>query len=573
MPLFCRSQQQTIDSLERLLPTATTDSARYWITYDLLNIYAYSHYDSALYYTNRALLLAQKNGKKINEAEALYFKGFLLNRLQMLPQSFQAFTTALHIAEDPRNENSFWNTRKSEEKDKDYRLQVLARIHNGLGFFLRNAGRAEGAVLHYKKAINLSTLIGDSAGAAISTVNLGGLYLYDLNKPDSALLLEKTARASFYKKKQQWRLGAIYEVTGGSYLAMHNDSLGLAYLYKAIAINKKYSIQDILADTYRSTAIFYIQEKNADSALYYARLAANINITVSTHELADDYDILATTYELNNKLDSAYKYKKIALATYDSLNQDRIKGLTSFQQLSFDQQQQLQQLEAEKIAAQNRTRMYTLFAGLGITMFVSFFLYRNSRQQQRANLLLQHQKRETDEQKQKAESALQELKSTQAQLIQSEKMASLGELTAGIAHEIQNPLNFVNNFSEVSNELLDEMNEELKRADIEEAIAIAADIKQNLVKINHHGKRADAIVKGMLEHSRTSKGEKQLTDLNVLTAEYLRLAYHGLRAKDKSFNVDFQTHFDESIGKVNMVPQDIGRVLLNLFNNSFYGSE
>ncbi len=166
--------------------------------------------------------------------------------------------------------------------------------------------------------------------------------------------------------------------------------------------------------------------------------------------------------------------------------------------------------------------------------------------------------------------SLQELKATQAQLIQSEKMASLGELTAGIAHEIQNPLNFVNNFSEVSNELIDEMNEELDRPDIDEAKTIAADIKQNLVKINHHGKRADAIVKGMLEHSRTSKGEKQPTNINALADEYLRLAYHGLRAKDKSFNVDFQTHFDEIIGKINIVPQDIGRVLLNLYNNAFY---
>jgi len=167
---------------------------------------------------------------------------------------------------------------------------------------------------------------------------------------------------------------------------------------------------------------------------------------------------------------------------------------------------------------------------------------------------------------------LAELKLTQAQLIQNEKMASLGELTAGIAHEIQNPLNFVNNFSELSNELLDEMTEELERPDIEEAKAIAANIRQNLVKINQHGKRADSIVKGMLEHSRTTKGERQPTNINALAEEYLRLAFHGLRAKDKSFNADFQTRFDDSIGKVNIVPQDIGRVLLNLYNNAFYAA-
>ena len=180
-------------------------------------------------------------------------------------------------------------------------------------------------------------------------------------------------------------------------------------------------------------------------------------------------------------------------------------------------------------------------------------------------------------QKNELQKTIDELKITQTQLIQSEKMASLGELTAGIAHEIQNPLNFVNNFSEVSAELLDEMNIELEKGDFEEAKAIANDVKQNLEKINHHGKRADAIVKGMLQHSRSSSGKKEPTDLNALCDEYLRLSYHGLRAKDKSFNATIKTHFDESlsadktgIGKINLIPQDFGRVVLNLLTNAFY---
>ena len=176
------------------------------------------------------------------------------------------------------------------------------------------------------------------------------------------------------------------------------------------------------------------------------------------------------------------------------------------------------------------------------------------------------------EARQKAEEALTELQVTQKQLIQSEKMASLGELTAGIAHEIQNPLNFVNNFSEVSNELIDEMNAEIEKGDMEEAKAIANDIKQNLEKINHHGKRADAIVKGMLQHSRSSTATKEPTDINKLADEYLRLAYHGLRAKDKSFNATMKTDFDESIGNINIIPQDIGRVILNLITNAFYAA-
>jgi len=166
--------------------------------------------------------------------------------------------------------------------------------------------------------------------------------------------------------------------------------------------------------------------------------------------------------------------------------------------------------------------------------------------------------------------SLASLKATQTQLIQTEKMASLGELTAGIAHEIQNPLNFINNFSEVSRELLTELKDELSAGNTEDVLAIAGDLDQSLEKINTHGKRADSIVKGMLEHSKAGSGTKEATDINKLADEYLRLAYHGLRAKDKSFNAELITHFDESLPLVNIIPQDIGRVMLNLFNNAFY---
>jgi len=201
-----------------------------------------------------------------------------------------------------------------------------------------------------------------------------------------------------------------------------------------------------------------------------------------------------------------------------------------------------------------------------VTVFLlalAVVFWRNSRRNKKANLTLQNQKTQI-------EFTLKELKQTQNQLIQSEKMASLGELTAGIAHEIQNPLNFVNNFSEVSVELLTELKEEAEAGNTEDVIAIANDLTQNLQKINHHGKRADSIVKGMLEHSRTNAGEKQPTDMNVLCDEFLKLSFHGLWAKDKSFNAELVTHFDPNLPKANVSQQDMGRVMLNLFNNAFY---
>jgi two-component system NtrC family sensor kinase len=177
---------------------------------------------------------------------------------------------------------------------------------------------------------------------------------------------------------------------------------------------------------------------------------------------------------------------------------------------------------------------------------------------------------ELKEEKEKVEMTLAELKSTQSQLIQQAKMASLGELTAGIAHEIQNPLNFMNNFSEVNTELIDEASQAIKTGNQNQALELMSNLRENELKINHHGKRADSIVKGMLQHSRISTGQKELTDINRLADEYLRLSYHGLRAKDNSFNATMKTDFDASIGKINIIPQDIGRVLLNLYNNAFY---
>jgi signal transduction histidine kinase len=239
------------------------------------------------------------------------------------------------------------------------------------------------------------------------------------------------------------------------------------------------------------------------------------------------------------------------------------KVVEQAQSMAYNDMQRQKELIAEKAAFQTRMILYFLSAVAVFLMGLAFIFWRSKRKEQQAKKMVQLQKDQLEQ-------ILDKLKSTQSQLIQSEKMASLGELTAGIAHEIQNPLNFVNNFSEVSKELLEEMQTALDKGDTIDAKEIVGDIIQNLEKINHHGKRADAIVKGMLQHSRSSNAVKEPTDINALADEYLRLCYHGLRAKDKSFNATLKTDFDDTIGKINIIPQDIGRVVLNLLTNAFY---
>ena len=270
-----------------------------------------------------------------------------------------------------------------------------------------------------------------------------------------------------------------------------------------------------------------------------------------------DEKLLASVYEKMGNNEKAKETYKDFIFLQDSLTADQNKYRTA----SFEVEQQMNadEISINKLQGDNKisslTRNFTI--GLaGLLLLLAIVIYYRFRSKQKAHQLLQN--------------TLQNLKSTQSQLIQSEKMASLGELTAGIAHEIQNPLNFVNNFSEINTELIEELEAEIGKGNLDEVKVIIKDIKGNEQKINHHGKRADVIVKGMLQHSRSSSAVKEPVDINKLADEYFRLAYHGLRAKDKSFNATLKTEYDERIRTVNMIPQDIGRVILNLITNAFY---
>jgi len=382
-------------------------------------------------------------------------------------------------------------------------------------------------------------------------INLGICYMA-LNQLDSAFiylndLYQRTSPEDFHYSPALLFYGTLQSEMG------HKDE-AINLLSKSVSVAKKDNDHYSAADAYYYLAQIYDKQNIRDSAIGFAQKSFESSKLVDRkNQMLLAANLLADLYEPVNMAES-YRYLKIARDINNEIY--GLKKTQSLQKLVLEEKENQLKAEQEQIEYKNRLRFYLVICGLIILVLIVFILYRNNLQRKKINTKLQ--------------STLNHLKSTQSQLIQSEKMASLGELTAGIAHEIQNPLNFVNNFSEVSTELVDEMKDELEAGNWKLATELADDVKQNLEKINHHGKRADAIVKGMLQHSRTSSGVKEPTDINALADEYLRLAYHGLRAKDKSFNADFKTEFNESLPKINVIPQDIGRVLLNLINNAFY---
>jgi len=549
-----RGQAPDIDSLTKVLARTNEDTNRVLLLIEIAGNYQFFNSDTAMLLIAEALNLSRKLNFTEGEVRAISRQGEVRRIQGNFPQALEAELTAIKLS-------TKYNYSEAEAES----LTFIAFIYLDLGEYRQALNYLFQAKKIYGKiAGQLSTGIAQNFPSFVLS-NIGEAY-EKLNMTDSAFYFQNLAlRYPIDYGGHALALGRIGTIQ--TRLQRYNEALSNFRQVLTITDRSKDLLNRSSAQ-YQIAEIFSLQH-NPDSAITYARLAfANAERSSMRTVLLDASSLLTKLYKIKGNLDSAFHYQQTAMNVKDSLfGLDKFRKL---QLLTLSEQQRVQQLKEQQTLSKTRIQLVGLLLSVGVFLLIAFIFWRSSSQQKKANQLLNEKNLEIEAQSERVKKALQELKSTQAQLIQSEKMASLGELTAGIAHEIQNPLNFVNNFSDVNKELTDELEREIDNGNYAAAKAIARDIKGNEEKINHHGKRADAIVKSMLQHSRTTSGQKELTDINALADEYLRLAYHGLRAKDKTFNAKFETNFDSSIGKINIIPQEIGRVILNLINNAFY---
>jgi signal transduction histidine kinase len=723
------AQNKTADSLNRLLAIEKEDTNRVSLMNRIAIAYINSKPDTALMINEHALELSRKIKFKKGEANSLRRIGSVFYIMGNYPDALENTLQSLKIAEEMQDDN------------------MIARSFGTLASIYISEGDMERSIDYIHKAITIVRKLRDSVALQIGISNLGNTY-ENINQLDSALAYTRLGYLMAISQHNAGSIGTSLNNLGNVFLKLGGLDSAMYFYRSTIPYQRESNNDKSICETYLGMAKIFLQRRQPDSCLYYAKLSfATAKNGGFIDHLLTSSKFLAEYYKSARNADSAFLYLSATIVAKDSLfNQQKANHVQS---MTYDESIRQQQIEDARQQVRASLKQDGLIAGLAALLIVAFILYRNNRQKQKANLLLQKQKKEIDGkahelsiQKENLEQSynnveqlgeigrkitsslsvekiigtvynnvnalmdaavfgigiyndalkridfpatyedgaalpfyssavadknrfavmcfdegkeiimgnlgeeyklyIQEvttphegkqpvsliylpllvkenklgvitvqsfqqnaysdyhlfmlrniaiytaialenaesyeelnetvttLKSTQAQLIQSEKMASLGELTAGIAHEIQNPLNFVNNFSEVNNELIDEMQNELNSGNPNEAIAISNNIKGNQDKIIYHGRRADAIVKGMLQHSRSSSNLKEPTDINALADEYLRLSYHGLRAKDNLFNATMETDFDKSIGNINIIPQDMGRVLLNLYNNAFY---
>ncbi len=563
------------DSLLAIIEKSNNDLVLMNAYRELGFIYYENKRDSAQMYFEKIIVLSKNKDRKLWEADASNSIGFISYTQGNYPRALQFLLQAKSNAEDPSSENNTWDPADTSYVSPHIaRLTVLCRTHNHLASLYGYAGDFKDNVtlelFHFRESLRLAILIQDKRMESIVNMNIGRHYSHT-DDLDSVLHYGNIALALIEETGYTRYKGSLLSYIGNAYGRQKKYDLARTSYLKAVKASQEIYNLRSLADSYLALSNLSRLLGAIDSSLYYGKMAElNYQITTIPSGIAYAYASLSASYHIKNEIDSAFKYQALALKVRENMSTE--EKLKQFQNMRFDERLRVEQLEKYKEALQNRIITYSLLTGITIFMLIAFILFKNNQNRKKANTLLEQQKT-------KVEETLFELTATQAQLIQSEKMASLGELTAGIAHEIQNPLNFVNNFASINAELIDEMRVEMDKGNNDEVKALANDIFENEQKIMQHGKRAESIVKGMLQHSRKSTGAKEPTDINALADEYMRLAYHarlnagggqGLRAKDKSFNSEFKMDLDPILPLINVIPQDIGRLFLNLFNNAFW---
>ncbi len=595
------AQHRAIDSLKKALLLQKPDTNKALTYVRLSEKYVNAHdYSNIFLYADSAIALAKKLSFDRIVASATENKGYGYFAINKMEDARLEFLTAMDIRKrigDKRGIAESWSSMGEYYLTVDSLPEALACKFKSLQIFEEignKKGMAEAygaisqvyryqrndseALVNAKLASKLQFELKDSSAAADVTELIARIE-FDRGRYEQALqyFLEAIQLANLSKSTYDpeifVRIGDVYQKQGAIAFSMGDQKTGL----------QKYRQAMIMYDSCKSNfirmnfgsnvtalniryAIIYIGYKQFDKAkLLLKELIKNDAFTFDDTDIGDAYLYLSLIDSSGGNFKEAYLNHKTYIRLRDSVfNQKNNFKLSQVEmQHGFDVRDAEAKLLMEKKDAETREsknkQNFTIFA-LAIVLLsvltIALVQLRNNKAKQKANILL--------------ESALTNLRSTQTQLIQSEKLASLGELTAGIAHEIQNPLNFVNNFSEVNRELLLEIKEALVKGNIDDAMELTGDLIDNEEKISHHGKRADAIVKGMLQHSKTGTGKKETTNINVLAAEYLRLAYHGMQAKEKSFNATIRTDYDNMLDHIQIVPQDMGRVLHNLYNNAFY---
>lgn len=455
----------------------------------------------------------------------------------------------------------------------------IAKVYTRICDLLYYQQKYQEGIDYCQKAIDIQKNINTPDDLAISYRYKADNQLILENYQEALISINKAIATLKNNNRSELEIAPNYNSRGNIYKYLERYDEAIAEYEKCYQIAKKSNVpRGVISALGNIGHVYRLTGSYKEAIPYILEAIAFMKKSDITQNLSENYLHAAASYKAIENYEEALRYEE--LYTEEKLNDlyTIIDQLESELQIKYETDKKNETIEVQEAEIDKQKRIQLLYfsiAGLlTILLVVMYLTITNIKKKrlalQEANIQIKKNQEDLKTSNAKLKNSLEDLKATQSQLIHAEKMASLGELTAGIAHEIQNPLNFVNNFSEVSKELLEEIKHEIKNENIEEVKAIMEDIVQNLEKINHHGKRADAIVKGMLQHSRSSSGIKEPTDINKLVDEYMRLAYHGLKAKDKSFNVTLISDYDDGIGTVNLVAQDIGRVILNLFTNAFY---